>query len=454
MSATQRDTAPARTEQGTHAPGRGRASTGRGRERASTGRPYDHRHHFGRRNTLRANFSSATEALWANRLRSLLTALGVIVGVAAVIGAVTLTQGTSALINSRLTGLGTNVISVIPGATITSGARGAAGSRQTLTLDDATAVAGVPHITSASPILTSTAQLVYGDQNWSTRAMGVYPSYQAIGDWQIAQGAWFTSADEDSGNPVAVLGQTTYQNLFALSAASPVGQTILINGQAFEIAGVLQAKGTTAGANQDDVVFVPFAAAQTRLNNSQYVSQIAAQVDNANDVNGAETAITSLLEQRHNIPAGGTDDFTVRSSNQLVATAQTFASTLTVLLVGIAAISLIVGGIGIMNIMLVSVTERTREIGIRMAIGARRRDVRNQFLIEAMALSAAGGVIGIAIGLSAGFLLTSRFGLPFAFNPLPIVLAFGVSAAIGVAFGLYPAIRASRLDPIVALRAE
>ncbi len=442
MSATRRETAPAPAAKAAPAARDG------GKSR------YNHRHHFGRRNTLRANFTSAAEALWANRLRSLLTALGVIVGVAAVIGAVTLTAGTSALINSRLSSLGTNVISIIPGATQTGGVFGAAGSRQTLTLDDATAVASVPHVTSVSPILGSTAQLVYGAQNWNTRAMGVYPSYQAIGNWQIAQGAWFTSGDESSRNPVAVLGQTTYQNLFAVAAANPIGQSILINGQAFQVVGVLQAKGTTAGANQDDVVFVPFSAAQTRLNNSQYVSQIAAQVDNANDVNGAETAITSLLEQRHNIAAGGTDDFTVRSSNQLVATAQTFASTLTVLLVGIAAISLIVGGIGIMNIMLVSVTERTREIGIRMAIGARRRDIRNQFLIEAMALSAAGGLIGIGIGLTAGYLLTTNFGLPFAFNPLPILLAFGVSAGIGVAFGLYPAIRASRLDPIVALRAE
>jgi putative ABC transport system permease protein len=417
-------------------------------------RAYDHQRHFGRRNALAANFSSAVEALWANRLRSLLTALGVIVGVAAVIGAVTLTQGTSALINSRITGLGTNVLSITPGAAQSGGAFGAAGSRRSLTVADATAVAGVTHVSSVSPILSTTAQIVYDAQNWNTRAMGVYPSYQSIGNWQLAQGSWFTAADESGSNPVAVLGQTTYQNLFAVSTAAPIGQTILINGQAFQVVGVLQAKGTTAGANQDDVVFVPFSAAQERLDNSQYVSQIAAQVDNANNVASTETAITALLEQRHNIPAGGTDDFTVRSSDQLVATAQSFASTLTVLLVGIAAISLIVGGIGIMNIMLVSVTERTREIGIRMAIGARRRDIRNQFLIEAIALSAAGGLIGIAVGLTAGFLLTTRFGLPFAFSPLPMALAVGVSAAIGVAFGLYPAIRASHLDPIVALRAE
>ena len=408
----------------------------------------------GRRDTITANLSSALEALWANRLRSLLTALGVIVGVAAVIGAVTLTQGTSAVINSRVTGLGTNTLTIIPGATNTGGVRGAAGSGSTLTVGDATAIASVPHITGVSPILNATGQLVYGSQNWNTRVQGVYPSYQSIGNWELSEGSWFSDADEQGGNSVAVLGQTTVDNLFSATAADPVGQTVLINGQAFQIVGVLKAKGATSGANQDDVVYAPFSAVQSRLNNAQYVSQIAAQADNANDVNGAQTAITSLLEQRHDIAPGGTNDFTVFSSEQLVSTAQSFSQTLAVLLVGIAAISLIVGGIGIMNIMLVSVTERTREIGIRMAIGARRSDIRNQFLIEALALSAAGGVLGILVGLGLGLGLTSAYSLPFTFNPVPILLAFGVSAAIGVGFGLYPAVRASHLDPILALRAE
>jgi putative ABC transport system permease protein len=270
----------------------------------------------------------------------------------------------------------------------------------------------------------------------------------------MAEGSWFSAGDEQSGNSTAVLGQTTVDNLFATSAADPLGQTILINGQAFQVTGVLQTKGTSGFQNQDDVIYVPFSAAQARLNNSQYVSQIAVQVNDASNVTSAQAAVTTLLEQRHQIPAGGTDDFTVFSSNQLVQTAQTFTQTLTFLLVGIAAISLLVGGIGIMNIMLVSVTERTREIGIRMAIGARRRDIRNQFLIEAVALSAAGGILGTAIGLSVGAVLTHAFSLPFVVSVPWVALAVGVSAAIGIAFGLYPAVRASRLDPIVALRTE
>ncbi len=407
-----------------------------------------------RRSSFRANFGSALEALYANRLRSLLTALGVIVGVAAVIGAVLLTQGTSASINSRISGLGTNTLTIIPGASQSFGARGAAGTRQSLTVDDATAIASVAHVTHVSPVMSLNGQAIYQDQNWNTSVDGVYADYQSIGNWQMAQGAWFSDADETSGNAVAVLGQTTADNLFAASAANPIGQTVLINSQAFQVVGVLQSKGATFGRNQDDIVFVPFSAAQARLRNSQYVSQIQAQVDNANDVSGAQTAITTLLEGRHNIPSGGTDDFTVRSSDQLVQTAQSFSQTLTLLLVGIAAISLLVGGIGIMNIMLVSVTERTREIGVRMAIGARRSDIRNQFLIEALTLSATGGVLGILIGLALGVGLTRSFGVPFALNPIPIVLAFGVSAAIGVGFGFYPAVRASLLDPIEALRTD
>ena len=407
----------------------------------------------GRGNAIGANLRGALEALWANRLRSLLTALGVIVGVAAVIGAITLTAGTSALINQRVTGLGTNTLTVTPGALSTGGARGAAGTTNSLTEADATAIASVAHVANASPILQSTAQLIFGDTNWNTRAQGVYPNFQSIGDWQVAEGTWFTQSDETDAANVVVLGDTTESNLFANSAADPIGQTILVNNQAFRIVGVLQAKGATAGLNQDDIVYIPFTTAQARLNNAQFVSQIQVQVDDANNVNSAEAAITTVLEQRHH-DAAGQDDFTVRSAQQLVQTAQTFVQTLTFLLVGIAAISLIVGGIGIMNIMLVSVTERTREIGIRIAIGARRRDIRNQFLIEALTLSGLGGIIGILIGVIAGGLLSVAAGLPFALSIVPILLAFLVSAGIGIVFGLYPAVRASRLDPIEALRTE
>ncbi len=403
--------------------------------------------------SLGASLTSAFEALWANRLRSLLTVLGVIVGVGAVLSAVTLTQGVSASVNSRLTGLGTNLLTISPGATITGGARGAAGGAQTLTQADADALASVAHVSAVSPVKSASSQVLFGGQNWNTRIQGVYPNFQSIDSWTLAEGAWFSDADESADTPVAVLGATVAQNLF-IDGSSPIGQSVLINSQAFNVVGVLQSKGAVGAANQDDVVYVPFSAAQQRLSNSQYASQILVQVDDANNVTDAQAAITTLLEQRHNIAAGGTDDFTVRSSNQLVATAQAQQQTLAFLLVGIAAISLLVGGIGIMNIMLVSVTERTREIGIRMAIGARRGDVRNQFLIEALTLSVAGGAIGIAFGLIGGFFLTHSYKLPFTINPLSILLAAGVSAVIGVGFGFYPAVRAARLDPIVALRTE
>src|SRR5215469_1689785 len=401
-----------------------------------------------------ASLTSALEALWSNRLRSLLTILGVIVGVAAVIVAVTITEGTSASINSRVAGLGTNTLTINSGAAVSGGASQGIGTAQTLMLRDATAIASVSHVVNVTPIKSVSAQLVYSGQNWSTRALGVYPSYQSIGNWQLAEGSWYTQADEDAGTPVAVLGQTTEQNLFTGVAQDPIGQTMLINSQPFRVAGVLQPKGTSAAVNQDDVVFVPFSAAATRLKNTPYVDQIQVQVDNANHVNSTESAITSLLERLHGLPPGGPDDFTIRSSDQLVQTAQSFSQTLTFLLVGIAAISLLVGGIGIMNIMLVSVTERTREIGIRMAVGARRGDIRNQFLIEALTLSASGGLIGVILGLIGGYIMTSVFALPFAPNLFSILLAFGVAAAIGVCFGFYPAVSASRLDPIVALRTE
>ena len=403
---------------------------------------------------LGSSVSSALDALWANRLRSLLTILGVIVGVAAVIAVVTLTQGTSAVLNARVASLGTNVLTITPGSTITGGVRGGAGTTHSLTQADADAIGSLPHIANVSPLLGANAQVIAGSQNWNTRVQGVYPSYQAIASWQLAEGSWFSAADESSGQPVAVIGQTVVQNLFTPTGTDPLGQTIMVNGQAYQVVGVLQTKGVAGFANQDDVVFIPFTAAQERLNNSQYVNQIVAQVDTTNNVATAQQEITSLLDQRHNIAAGGTADFTVRSPTQFVQTAQQSAQTLAVLLIGIAAISLIVGGIGIMNIMLVSVTERTREIGIRMAVGARRSDIRNQFLIEALTLSALGGLLGIAIGLIGGLALTHAFQLPFVLSLAAIALAVGVSMLIGIVFGFYPAIRASRLDPIVALRVE
>ncbi len=407
---------------------------------------------FRRGNMIGANFTIAMEALWANKLRSLLTSLGIFIGVAAVIAALTLTQGVGSFINGNISSLGTNVITVSPGSSNTRGAFGGSGTTQSLTPADAAALTKIRHVTGVSPIISVNAQVVYGNQNWNTRIQGVNTSYQAIGGWDIAEGTWFSSTDDRAGRAVALLGQTVAHSLFDASGTDPVGQTIRVRDQLYRVIGVLAAKG--GSFNQDDVVFIPFTTSLTRLKNSTYVDQIEVQIDDASNVNQVQTDLTTLIERLHRIPSGSPDDFRAISSSQLLQTAQQFSQTLTFLLVGIAAISLTVGGIGIMNIMIVSVTERTREIGIRMSIGARRADIRNQFLIEALVLSLIGGIIGMLIGFLLGFLITKLTGLPFVISLTSVLLPFLVSAAIGVTFGLYPAVRASRLDPIVALRTD
>jgi putative ABC transport system permease protein len=401
-----------------------------------------------------ANFRTALKALRANQLRSFLTTLGVIIGVAAVIAIVTLTQGVSATLNQRLAGLGTNTLMIQPGAASSNGAFRAEGTAQTLKTSDVQALATIPHVANISPVIALGAQVIYGNRNWNTQVQGVYPSYQSLQNWQLAGGTWFSTGDQLGAVPVAVIGQTVVDNLFTPSGINPIGQTIRINNQLFRVVGTLQAKGSQGFGNADDVIFVPSTAAQDRLKNSQYVDQIQIQADSATNVVQVQQNVTTALEKQHHIAAGGTDDFRVLNANQLLQTAQQTTTLLTALLVGIAAISLTVGGIGIMNIMLVSVTERFREIGIRMAVGARRSDIRNQFLIEAVVLSAVGGLIGILIGLLAGLGISAALGLPLIVSPLAILIAFGVAAIIGIGFGLYPAVRAARLDPIVALRTE
>ena len=383
-----------------------------------------------------AILGNALDALGANRMRSFLTMLGVIIGVSAVIAIVTLTQGVNENVSQRFASLGTNTITILPGTTSGGGVRTAAGSSQTLTEGDAQAITQLPHIANVSPVLNVNAQILYGDQNWSTSVRGVYPEYQNIQNWQLAEGDWFSTEAEQMGMPQAVLGDTVVQNLFSNGITDPVGQNIQINSSVFQVVGVLQAKGTQGASNTDDVIFVPFSAAQRRLKPSQYVSQIQVQVDTVDNMTQAQFAIDTLLRKRHRLsgpdPAltqttttsrtaslnlggggnggqfrggqgGGTtassktrtgtrsqssaampNDFQILNVNQLIQTAQQNSAVLTVLLIGISAISLTIGGIGIMNIMLVSVTERTREIGVLLAIGARQRDVRNQFLLEAL----------------------------------------------------------------------
>jgi putative ABC transport system permease protein len=395
-----------------------------------------------------ANLRAAFKALQANGLRSFLTMLGIIIGVAAVIAAVTLTAGVSANVTQRFTGLGTNVLTVVPSTS--PGGVLFGGLSSTLAVDDASAVAGVAHVTAVSPVANGNGQVIYGGQNWRPHLLGVHPGYQNIQNWQIAEGSWFSADDELAAAPDVVVGSTTVQNLFGPTGADPIGKVIRINGQVFHVVGTLQPKGI----NLDDSIFMPFSTYQQRINNSPFLNQIQVQADNVQDVAQVQQDITALLEQRHHIQPGAPDDFSVNSVLQFIQQAQQEIALLTSLFVGIAAVSLTVGGIGIMNIMLVSVSERTREIGIRMAVGARRRDIRGQFLVEAVILSVLGGLLGIVIGLAAGYELVQVVQIPFVITGFSILLPVAVAAIVGIVFGFYPAALASNLDPIVALRTD
>src|SRR5215471_11755207 len=396
---------------------------------------------------------SAIAALRANKGRSILTALGIIIGVAAVIAMLALAESASAGMRAQLGGLGANVLTVSPGSTQSGGARTGTGSVNTLKAGDVDAIVEtVPGVAAASAVVAGGAQVIVGNQNWSTRVEAVMPAYQQIEDWHV-QGAFFTRQDNADSRNVAVIGQTVAKNLFS-NGLSPLRQVIRVRNVPFTVIGVLASKGGGFGYDQDDVLFIPLQTGQVRLFGGTSINQIVIEVADDAHMGAATQQLTQVLRQRHQLRPGQADDFSVFNNNDVIAKVQQVSQAMTVLLGSISTISLIVGGIGIMNIMLVSVTERTREIGVRLAIGAQPADVLAQFLVESVVLSLLGGLIGVAFGSTVALTVSHFAGWPAP--PLfgAILLSFGFAAFIGVFFGIYPARKASLLDPIVALRYE
>lgn len=397
----------------------------------------------------------AVRALARNKVRSALTMLGIIIGVASVIAMVSLGQGAQQRVQEQIASLGTNMLIVFAGSQKTRGLHSGLGSSTRLTPDDIEAIQReCSAVALASPTISAPANLVFGNQNWFTRSVeGVSHTFPQIRNWPLAKGEFFTEGDVHTAARVCVIGQTIVEQLFP--GLDPVGQTLRVRNLPFRVIGVLADKGQSqAGRDQDDTVIMPYTTVMKKLLSVTYIPAAYVSAVSPQATFTAERQITELLRQRHNIQPGEEDDFGVRNLTDIAETAEEANRILTLLLSSIAGVSLLVGGIGIMNIMLVSVTERTREIGIRMAVGARSRHVRLQFLIESVALSLVGGLIGILVGIGISFLLSGFFDWPRLISPMAILMSVAFSIAVGIFFGYYPAHKAASLDPIEALRYE
>jgi putative ABC transport system permease protein len=407
--------------------------------------------------TYRDALVSAIDALRLNKLRSALTMLGIVIGVAAVIAMIAVGGGAREQVVAQIRSLGSNLLIVMPGNVTAGGVRMGAGAASTLTDEDASAIAAeIPAVQITAPNMRGSGQVIAAGTNWSTAIFGIDLGWFEARDWDVENGRIFEPEEIARGAQVAILGQTVARNLFG--GLDPVGEEVRIRNVPLRIVGVMSKKGqTTWGADQDDVVFVPLNTARQRvlgrnLANARAVGTIYVKVREGGNIAATEEEIKVLLRQRHRIQPGAEDDFSIRNLADIAATREASARTLALLLAAVAGVSLMVGGIGIMNIMLVSVTERTREIGLRLAVGARKWDILRQFLLEAAGLAVIGGAVGVLIGVGAAYLISNAAGWPLLVEPGAVLLAVVFSGLVGIFFGWYPAMRASRLDPIEALR--